>query len=151
MNIFNKKALIIILISIIISGCATQYKKMGWRGGYSQTQLDKNMFNVSFLGNRYTSKERISDFITLRSAEITLESGYKYFVIIKENNNISKTLHSTPVTIDSYGNINGGEVYTTSKPSSQNSIILFHKKPKEILSYNAEFITTSIKNKYAIK
>ena len=50
-------------IFILLVGCGTAYQKMGFTGGYTETQLGENIFNVSFQGNGYTSRERASDFL----------------------------------------------------------------------------------------
>ena len=45
-------------------------------------QLRHDVFHVSFDGNGFTSKSRAADIMMLRNAEITLENGYRYFVIV---------------------------------------------------------------------
>jgi hypothetical protein len=62
-----------------IQACATGYKSDGFVGGYSETQLDENVFKVAFRGNGYTRQDRAADFTLLRSAELALKSGYSYF------------------------------------------------------------------------
>jgi len=52
-------------ISAILSACATSYQKEGATRGYTETQLDTNVFQVSFRGNGYTEKQRASDFTLL--------------------------------------------------------------------------------------
>ncbi len=161
-----KNLFIILLVVLFFQGCATAYKSVGFTGGYSETQLDKNVFKVSFRGNGYTRRERVSDFTLLRSAELTLENGYKYFVIIDENSHVSHSSYTTPTTSHttgsaySYGNYahgsartttTGGQTYNISKPSSSNTIVCFEKKPDMGFSYNAEFIYKSITQKYRIK
>jgi len=66
-----KKLIAIVILAFILQGCATSYQKTSFTGGYSETQLDENVFNVSFKGNGYTSRERVADFTLLRSAELT--------------------------------------------------------------------------------
>src|SRR5882724_2256033 len=72
------------LLTLILSlaGCATTYQPQSFSGGFSETQLDKNVFRVSFKGNGYTQAERAEEMALLRSAELTLKNGFKYFVII---------------------------------------------------------------------
>ena len=43
--------------------------------GFSETQLDTNVYTVRFSGNGYTSPSKAADFALLRSAEITLMRG----------------------------------------------------------------------------
>ena len=82
-----KKAIVIFLACALLHGCgaATTYQALGRSGGYSDTQIDENVFQVRFRGNANTSSERSQDFVLLRSAELTLQHGYKYFVTIESN------------------------------------------------------------------
>ena len=73
--------IISIINGFLFISCATMYQPQSVTGGYSETQLDKNMFRVRFNGNGYTSSARSSDFCLLRSAELCKENGYKYFII----------------------------------------------------------------------
>ena len=50
-----------------MQSCATTYQSEGLTGGFSETQLDENIFRVTFYGNGYTGKERVTDFALLRS------------------------------------------------------------------------------------
>ncbi|MRR07482.1 MAG: hypothetical protein EG828_11185 [Deltaproteobacteria bacterium] len=170
------KLCIIFTIAAIMAGCATTYQAHGWKGGFSSVQLDENVFQVTFNGNGYTSRERANDFALLRSAELTLEYGYKYFVIVDARQHSENSSYTTPATATTnlsgqtygstsvYGNnanfysntngtatttISGGETVYISKPSSSNTIICFKEKP-EVFSYNAEFVARGLKEKYGL-
>ena len=160
-----KKFTAITILAIILQGCATSYQKNSFTGGYSETQLDKNVFNVSFRGNGYTGRERVADFTLLRSAELTLENGFQYFAIIDANSYTSNSTYTTPTTSQTtgsaYGSGNyaygsatttttGGQTYNISKPSSSNTIVCFKKKPETVFTYNAKFIYKNIRKKYGI-
>jgi hypothetical protein len=146
---------------MLAQGCATTYQKSGFGGGYSETQLDINVFKVSFRGNRHTDKERVADFTLLRSAELALKNGYQYFAIINSNSHASHSSHTTPITSHTTGSAydsggyltttTGGQTYHTSKPSSSNTMVCFKEKPESTFSYNANFIYKSITEKYDIK
>lgn len=68
-----------------LAGCATSYQPKSFSGGYSEIRLREDLFEVSFQGNGSTSRERAADFALLRSAEVALENGFPYFVIISED------------------------------------------------------------------
>lgn len=153
-----KNIILIVFVSIFIQGCATTYQKSGFSGGYSETQLDTNIFKVSFRRNSYTGGERVADFTLLRSAELALKNGYQYFAIIDSNSYTSRSSYTIPIT--SYTNYTngsavttttGGQTYYTSRPSSSNTIVCFKEKPESTFSYNANFIYKSITEKYDIK
>lgn len=160
-----KKISILFLIAALLQGCATAYQSSGFSGGYSETQLDENVFRVTFRGNAYTSREKAYEFTLLRSAELALQNGYKYFVIINANNYTSDSTYTTPTvsttTANVYGSNNyaygsartttyGGQTYSVSKPSTSNTIVCFKEKPTNNFSYNAKFIFKSITSKYRI-
>lgn len=161
-----KYLLQIALVLVLLQGCATNYQSSGFSGGYSETQLDENVFRVTFSGNGYTSGERASDFALLRSAELALKNGYKYFVIIATDNYTSSSTYTTPTTSNTtayfhgsgnyaYGNATtttyGGQTYNIFKPSSTNTIMCFKEKPEGGFSYNADFVYRNIKAQYGIK
>ena len=160
------KNLILIALVLLLQGCVTAYQKSGFSGGYSETQLDENVFIVSFRGNGYTGRERVADFTLLRSAELALENGYKYFAIINANSYTSHSTYTTPTTSyttgSAYGDGNyaygsatttttGGQTYNISAPSASNTIVCFKEKPDSVFTYNAEFIYKNIRQKYDIK
>ena len=157
---------VICLVAILAQGCATSYKSSGFGGGYTETQLDENVFKVSFRGNGYTGLERASDFALLRCSELALQHGYKYFVVVDAASSISNSTFTTPTTsrtttnANVYGNhvygnsstvTTGGQTYNISKPSASNTIVCFNEKPDDAFSYNAEFMYRSITEKYGIR
>jgi hypothetical protein len=148
-----------------IQACATGYKSDGFVGGYSETQLDENVFKVAFRGNGYTRQDRAADFTLLRSAELALKSGYSYFVVIDSESYTTTSTRTTPTITNTtasaysagnqaYGSATstatGGQTYNISKPSESNTIICFKEKPKSGFSYNANFIFKSLTEKYGI-
>jgi len=155
-----------ILIVLIVQGCATGYKKVGFKGGYSEIQLDENVFKVSFRGNAYTGREKASDFALLRCAELALEKGFEYFAIIEATNSTSTSTYKTPTTTRTTGSIygsdnyahgeattttTGGQTYRLAKPSSTNTIVCFEEKPETGFAYNARMTVESISEKYGIE
>lgn len=156
----------LIFIVIFLSGCATGYHSKGMSGGYTSTQYAPNIFNVSFSGNGFTGRGKASDFALLRSAEITIENGFKYFSIANADNYVSNSSYTTPTTTNTYATANaygntaygtatsttyGGQTYNISKPSSSNTIVCFKEKPTNGLSYDAAFLYRSLTKKYNIK
>jgi len=170
---------IIVTLSIILAlgGCATAYQPQGMTGGFSETQLDTNVFTVTFKGNGHTGRDKANDYALLRSAELALEHGYKYFVIVDAQQYSKNSTYTTPTTATtnvnantygsaySYGNnttynantygtatttVSGGQTYNISKPRTSNTIVCFTEKP-EGFAYNAQFIAASLKQKHGIQ
>ncbi len=169
------KLFFISFVFVLLLGCATSYQSRGFSGGYSETQLDENVFKVSFIGNRYTKKERASDFALLRSSELALQYGYKYFDVleVKSNtNNITFTTPTRPNTIDSvygdkeyvsaYGHVESkdaedktftysGQTFNSSSPGFVYTIVCLKEKPLDAIPYNAESIYKIMAAKYGIR
>jgi len=158
---------IVLLMVVILTGCATSYQKQGFTGGYSETQLGENIFQVSFKGNGHTSRERVSDFALLRSAEIVIENGYRYFVVVESEKYSKNSTFTTPTTSETTGSASisgnyvhgsstttsyGGQTFTISKPTANNTILCYKEKPDiNGLVFDAEFIIRSIRAKYGLK
>ncbi len=154
-----------LLAAILIVSCATAYKRNGFTGGYSSIQLAEDAFQVKFKGNGYTSKQRVADFCLLRCADIALDHGFTYFIIVDADSYSSTSQHTTPTTtksrttVSGYGNwatartkstTTGGETYYISKPRSLNTIVCFRKKPEGVLSYDAALIASQIAGQYGL-
>ncbi len=167
---------VLLIAAVTLAGCATAYQPQGATGGFSESQLDENVFQVTFKGNGYTDRDRANDFALLRSAEIALEKGYKYFVIVDAQQYSKNSSYTTPTTATTnvnantygsaygYGNsvnysgntygtatttYSGGQTFHISKPRTTNTIVCFKEKP-EGFSYNAEFLAKSLKEKYEL-
>ena len=160
--------MLVVLVSVVtMTGCATNYQSAGFTGGYEETRLDENVFSVNFRGNGYTRRQRAHDFALLRSAELSLMNGYKYFVITQSNSYISTSTYTTPTQSTTTGQVRiysssaygsarttttGGQTYNVSKPRVSLVIICFEEKPDiDATVFNAEFLSKSIKEKYGIE
>lgn len=139
-------SLIIVILSL--SGCfETPYKRLGTvgffqgGGGYSETQLDTNVFEVIFVGNSETPRSRANNFVLLRSAELAIKNGYKYFVVMDNQQYSAISLNR---------NLQGLGTDVVQSPRNSKIIMCFKEKPKGF-SYNARFVEKSLKKKYKLK
>lgn len=103
---------LVLLIGFILSGCATGYQKQGWTGGYNESQLQKDMFRVSFKGNAFVNQEKVEDYLLLRCAEITIDNGFDYFVILDQDNYAEVSSYTTPTNIESQSSTHGTSNYS---------------------------------------
>lgn len=149
-----------------LSSCATPYQSDGFRGGYTETRLGPDMTRITFAGNGYTRRERAQDFALLRAAEIGLQNGYPYFVVINESNDTSSSTHTTAgysyTSGSSYGigggvNYSGtttyvpGRTFNVNKPESGLLVKFLKKKLEGMAVFDAAFLSQSLKEKYKIK
>lgn len=70
------------VVVIVFIGCPTRYQKTGATGGYSDARIDANTFLVEFHGNGFTSRQTVETYLLYRCAEVTVEAGYDFFVIV---------------------------------------------------------------------
>jgi len=166
-----KKIICLVVMVILLSGCATGYQRKSWTGGYTDMKLQDDIFKVSFRGNAYCHQERAEDFVLLRSAEVALENGYKYFIIIDEKSRTQTSAYTTPTTAQTYGTASayggpgyasgsysgttyysGGQTYILHKPSMVNVIKCFKEKPADasLMIYDAEQIKTNMRKQYGL-
>jgi hypothetical protein len=146
-----------ILATVMISAlaaCATPYQRDGLRGGYEEVQLDENVFRVSFQGNAYTSPRKVTDYILLRSAELTLEKGFRYFQVAGVSDETMRTAVPLPATATTTvaGNqattvVSGGGLLGFTFPSGSQTIVCYKEKPATY-AFNAEFIAKSLGELY---
>ena len=80
--------IIVICLSIFLASCSTGYRPLNDSGGYWDEKIEStsNKFKIGYDGNKWHSdpvnrKERVIDLALLRSAEVALENGFKYFII----------------------------------------------------------------------
>ena len=83
---FNK--IVVIFLSIFLASCSTGYRPLNDSSGYWDERIEStsNKFKIGYDGNKWHSdpinrKERVIDLALLRSAEVALENGFKYFII----------------------------------------------------------------------
>lgn len=73
---------------LLASGCTTStpYQPLSASspvsGGYTDQRLAENRFRVTFAGNTLTSRERVETYLLFRAAELTVEQGYDWFVVV---------------------------------------------------------------------
>lgn len=132
------------LALLLLSGCATPYQASGTMGGFTETQVAENAFEVSFGGNGYTKRERATDFCLLRCAELAHENGFTHFVIVDGSEGSNTSYHTST-------NSFGATTTPITKPSTRNTILCFREEPEiNGLVYEAKFVLNSIRNKYGI-
>lgn len=151
---------------VTLSACATAYQRDGLTSGFSETQLDENVWRVTFEGNGYTREQQAEDFALLRSAELTLEKGYTHFGFAGSRSSTKTGAFTTPTTSyttgSAYGSGNyaygnatthtfGGQTFFISKPSTTNTVVMFKGKPEaQGMVYNAQFVCQSLGQKYQV-
>jgi hypothetical protein len=160
------KPLFVAFLAFLFCSCATPYKSNGIAGGYSETALAPDVYRISFQGNGYTSRDRAQDFAVLRAADLTLSHGYHYFAVINETQGGRSTTVNTPGysytsgSAVAVGNYVYGNAHTTYVPGAsipfyfpESGLLIrcFSQRPEGIFTFDASFISHSLREKYQIK
>lgn len=83
------KRLLVVLSMAALAACATAtpYQSAGAQGGqgygYNERQIENNRFSISFSGNALTERDTVESYLLFRAAELTLEKGYDYFIVVQ--------------------------------------------------------------------
>ncbi|MBT8471539.1 MAG: hypothetical protein HKP25_03895 [Marinicaulis sp.] len=82
---------------ILLAACATAtpYQPAdGARGyGFSEQRIESDRYRITFRGNSSTSRDTVENSLLYRAAELTVQQGYDYFVVI-ENDTEARTSYS---------------------------------------------------------
>lgn len=81
-----RRILLAILLPVVaFTGCATLYQKEGvFHNGYSDYQVSPDQFVVTFRANEHTPREKVMKYALKRASELTLQQGYRYFVVLEQ-------------------------------------------------------------------
>ena len=88
--------------AMLVSACATETRYrpatgLGFnRQGFSERQVEANRFLVTFAGNSVTDRDTVERYLLFRAAELTLQNGYDYFVMVDRQTDRQARTYSTP-------------------------------------------------------
>jgi hypothetical protein len=152
-------------LTLAFASCATPYASNGFLGAYSDTTLAPDVYRISFQGNGYTTSEKTQDFAILGAADLTRLHGYRYFGIVNVENGGQSGVINTPGTsftsmsAQRIGNMVYGSGTTTYIPGasipfffpkSGLMIRCFKDRPPDTFVLDADFVSSSLKQKYHI-
>jgi hypothetical protein len=95
--------------TLLVSACATEtpYRPATGQGfnrtGYSERQVESNRFLVTFAGNSVTDRDTVERYLLFRAAELTLQNGYDYFIMVQRDTDRQAQTYSTPGFGPRYG------------------------------------------------
>lgn len=122
-----------------LSGCATGYQSVsnplvGWMGGYWETKGPGDLIKVSYAGNSYIERNKVSTYLLYRCAEIAQREGKEFFVLYE---NLSAAIADRRSSEKSVGTITG-------KPTGYAYILLLDQPSGYVLS--AEEVIARLKS-----
>jgi hypothetical protein len=70
-----------LIVAMTLSACAmpSDHHAADYRGGYSDAQIDRTTFRVTYRGNVAQSQAQTDELALLHSAEVAESHGYAYF------------------------------------------------------------------------
>ncbi len=71
-------------VMFILTACTvpTPYQPGNGGYGYTDQQLEKNRYRVTFEGNSSTPRDDVQNYLLYRAAELTVQEGFDYFTIV---------------------------------------------------------------------
>jgi hypothetical protein len=118
---FGMQRLFIASLLFVLAGCATKYQDMGFTGGVGAQQVTSDTFRIQAQGNGYTSAASVQDYVLLKAAETTKQSGGTHFILISAANTTRVDQLQTSGTAQT--TFVGHNASTTYTPGSTETII----------------------------
>jgi hypothetical protein len=97
-----------LVIAFGLAACSTPYQATFLSGGYSEKQLEADVWRVEFDGNGFTTQETVQTYWLYRSAQLALDKGYDGFEIVSS----TSLVLSEPPSIQIAAAAGGGAHYT---------------------------------------
>jgi hypothetical protein len=125
-----------VFFCLLSVGCATEYQPRSFFGaGFSQQKLGPDLWYVVFDASGFTPRQRVTDYLMLRCAEITLENGANYFAIVGSTD-AARRRSTKPALIDEppfpLDQPRRTEPLLESRHSARAAIQLYREKPDEV-------------------
>lgn len=91
----RSRGCLLVTFVLTLSGCwlyaqskYAPYSDWG-RSGYRDIQMDATTFQVTFCGNAMTAPDRVEQYALFRCADLTVQHGYDYFVVLDGARDVS--------------------------------------------------------------
>ena len=111
----NRRLLAPLAAALALTACvtATPYQPLrGSSGGFTEQRIEQNRYRVAFIGNDYTSRQRVENYLLFRAAELTVANGYDGFTIVHRDTDRNVDIRS----YGSRGGFYGGGFYPYWRP-----------------------------------
>jgi hypothetical protein len=129
----------IMLVTGLLTSCATRYGEMGFSGGVSAQPVMTDVYRIQARGNGYTASSIVQDFVLMKAAETTLSNGGSHFLILSTDNQTSRSIEQTPGSAQTsiightaFTTYNPGVTYDIIKPGQDVMIKILRLKSNEI-------------------
>ncbi len=87
--------LLVLALGLTACATATPYQSASNQGyGIVEEQIESNRYRVSFAGNSLTRRNTVENYVLFRAAELTVEKGQDYFVVVNQSTDERKRYRS---------------------------------------------------------
>jgi len=87
-------------VTLLLAACATSTPYGPATGnnpyGFSDQKIEDNRYRIVFRGNSSTTRETVETFLLYRAAELTVESGFDYFIVSEQDTEANKRYSASP-------------------------------------------------------
>lgn len=91
---------LLLTLTLFFIGCATPFQpKKGSGLGYSDVRLSQETYTVRFFGNKHTDIEQAQENCYRRAAELAVEHGYKYIIVLDSKNDATEKTITYTITV----------------------------------------------------
>ena len=111
----------IILLVLLLGGCATPYQEMGFSGGVIAQRMTTDTYRIVARGNAYTGATAIQDYTLLKAAETTKQAGATHFAIISASD--ASRAGAVVIPGQAQTSIVGNTAFTTYTPATAHNFI----------------------------
>lgn len=104
-----QRTMILLAGALILAACATStpYAPAAQSGGFgfSEQRIENNRFRITFRGNSSTARETVENSLLFRAAELTVQQGYDYFIVVENDTEARRTVRESayPAFYGRYG------------------------------------------------
>ena len=137
----------VFLMIALLAGCASSYQGGVFGSSVNADWESQNELTVTALCNEYTSKEAVSEYVSLRAAEEAINAGYRYMEVsrrvdvsqvdthyaqteYRERDGYSGHEDARQDAADLYANPKS--TYKTTKPGLRVNYMLYKERPQNV-------------------
>ncbi len=101
-----------IAILISLAACTT-YQPDGIGGGFSETPLAKNVYQIHARGGSSANAGLVRNIALVRAAELTLNNGFHSFIVLEQENRTETSTYTSPGMYNTTTNYVGNQPVMT--------------------------------------
>jgi len=125
-----------------LSACAhpTPYQAMDDGHGYAAQALEDDRYRVTFAGNSLTPRDTVENYLLYRAAQITLERGHDYFIVVRKDVERSTRYHSTVAGLGGHHGLHGFHGFGHRRPHGVGFGATVSARPQTRYSAHADIV-----------